>query len=140
MKKFLASRTIGFYITACAVICQIVAMICYATFGVTEFSPELLVVPFVMSGLAIMIDVASEIIGWKICKQIAFLLSLYALISYFGSQINYIVNVFVSIDGSTFSAGFIASAVFFILTAVLHFVAIFFQTLVEKDRFVILNE
>lgn len=140
MKKFLASRCAGFYITSAALVCQILSIIFYAVFGVSEYNPDLLVVPFVMSGLVIMIDIASLILGWKLMKQISFLLSLYALIAYFGSQVNYIANVLVSIDGSTFSVSFVFTALFFLLAGVGHFVSVFFDTLVLENGFKILDE
>ena len=51
----------------------------------------------------------------KPLRYISYFLYLYAFMGFIYSQVNYIANVFVAIDGNTFTAGFIATAVCLVL-------------------------
>ena len=91
IKKFLAGRGVGYYLTLPAIAFCIAAFCLYRANGVTSFSPELN-----QNAIAYVI----------VCLSIWFILS----------QVSYIGNVFVAIDGYTFTGGFIATAVMYVLS------------------------
>ena len=55
----------------------------------------------------------------KLVRFIAYLMYLYAFIMFVYSQINFIANVFVAIDGNSFSGVFILTVIFYILAFIL---------------------
>ena len=59
----------------------------------------------------------------KPVRYVAYLVELYAFLMFVFSQVTYIANVLVSIDGNTFTAGFILTAVFFVAAAILTLVS-----------------
>ena len=52
----------------------------------------------------------------KPIRYVAYLFCLYAFMWFIYSQVTYIANIFVAIDGYTFSGGFIATAVMYVLS------------------------
>ena len=98
--KFFKTRGVGYYLTIPGLVLGIVALIMYNQTGVTSFSPAL-------NQNAI------------ICLSVG--ISLCALYLY--SQVTYITNVFVAIDGNTFTADFIVTFVSFILAFVVTLLA-----------------
>ena len=122
-KSFLAGRGVGYYLALPALVFGVLAYVLYAKNGITEFNPSLsqkaIIAVFVGAALCLV----SLFFECKPVKYLAYLAYLYAFMAFLNSQITYIVNVFVSIDGSTFSAGFILTAVSFLLAMLLALVA-----------------
>lgn len=122
VKKFLAGRSVGYYLTLPAMIFSIVAICLYVENGVTSFNPDLNVsaITYISVCLALCLIslVADLFIEIKAIKYIAYLLCLYSFMWFIYSQVTYIANVFVAIDGYGFSGGFIATAVMYVLSFV----------------------
>lgn len=111
IKKFLAGRGVGYYLTLPAILFCIAAVCLYSRTGVTSFNPELNknAIAYVVAGLALC--AVSLVVDFKPIRYIAYLFCLYAFMWFIFSQVTYIANVFVAIDGYTFTGGFIATAV-----------------------------
>ena len=62
------------------------------------------------------ISLACILFPSKILCELSFLISFLSFLFYINSQLTLITNVFVSIDGTTFSAGFIFNFIFGILS------------------------
>ena len=118
IKKFLAGRGVGYYLTLPAILFCIAAVCLYSRTGVTSFNPELNknAIAYVVAGLALC--AVSLVVDFKPIRYIAYLFCLYAFMWFIFSQVTYIANVFVAIDGYTFTAGFIATAVMYVLSFV----------------------
>ena len=125
--KFISGIGIGFYLTILAVIATVLAWIFYARNGITDFNVELNSAALVSLGIGIGLSVfslAADLLPFewagvfvKPLRYAAYLVELYALVMFIHSQVTYIANVLVSIDGTTFSSGFILTAVFFVAGA-----------------------
>lgn len=122
-KSFFQGRGVGYYLALPALVLGVLAYVLYAKNGITEFNPALSqkAIIAVFAGAALCaVSLAYEC---RPVKYLAYLAYLYAFMAFLNSQITYIVNVFVSIDGSTFSAGFLMTAASFLLAAILALVA-----------------
>ena len=122
-KSFFQNRGAGYYLALPALALGVLAYVFYAKNGITEFNPSLsqkaIIAVFVGAGLC----AVSLVYEWKPIKYLAYLAYLYAFMAFLNSQITYIVNVFVSIDGSTFSTGFLLTAASFVLAMILALVS-----------------
>lgn len=116
IKKFFVGKGVGYYLTLPALIFCIVALCLYKQNGVTSFNPELNPSAIAYISVCIALCVISLIIDFKPIKYVAYLLCLYSFMWFIFSQVTYIANVFVAIDGYTFTSGFISTMVFFILS------------------------
>ena len=74
-----------------------------------------------MAAESLTFDVAA--LAVRLLRYVAFLLTFFGFIRFIGTQATYIANVFVGIDGNTFTAGFLCAAVFSVLSFVLMLVA-----------------
>lgn len=128
--RFFEKRGAGYYLALPALVLGILAYALYAKNGITEFNPALsqkaIIAAFVGAGLC----AVSLVYERKPVKYLAYLAYLYAFMAFLNSQITYIANVFVSIDGSTFSAGFLLTAISFLLAAITALVS----AALTKDR------
>lgn len=93
-----------------ALLLFLIALAAYALTGRNEFNTELSMKVIVPLGVAAGLELISLFKGIQIMEYAAYLCGLYAWLEYLCSQIYYIVNVFVAIDGTTFSAGFMLTA------------------------------
>lgn len=118
VKKFLACKGVGYYLTLPALIFCIVALCLYVQNGVTSFNPELNTSAIVYVSICIALCVISIAVDFKPVKYIAYLLCLYAFMWFVYSQVTYIANIIVAIDNTEWSGGFISTAVFFVLSFV----------------------
>lgn len=118
IKKFLAGKGVGYYLTLPALIFCIIALSLYTQNGVTSFNPELNASAIAYISVCIALCVISLVVDFRPIKYIAYLLCLYAFMWFIYSQVTYIANVFVAIDGYTFTGGFIATTVFYVLSFV----------------------
>lgn len=116
IKKFFAGKGVGYYLTLPALIFCIVALCLYYQNGVTSFNPELnsgavaaMIISIVLCGVSLIAD-------FKEIRYLAYLICLGSFMGFILSQATYIANVFVAIDGYTFTSGFIATAVLYVLS------------------------
>lgn len=91
---------------------MVIAALClYTQTGKTEFTPELSAAVIIPLVAALAIGVFSLVFEIKLVKYGLFLAALCAWFEFFASQVNYLANVLVSIDGTQISTGFLATAV-----------------------------
>lgn len=116
IKKFFAGKGVGYYLTLPALIFCIIALSLYINNGVTSFNPELNTSAIAYVSVCIALCVLSLIIDFKPVRYVAYLFCLYSFMWFIYSQVTYIANVFVAIDGYTFTSGFKSTMAFFILS------------------------
>ena len=129
VKDFLRERSLGFYLAIPAIIIAFITIFLYKKIGITVFSPTLNkeTILFLILGIIFtVISLGMTFIPFKYVKMfaklvrfIAYLMYLYAFLMFVYSQVNFIANVFVAIDGNSFSATFILTMVFYILACLL---------------------
>lgn len=125
VKKFCRERSVGFYLSIVAMIIAFITIFLYKKIGITVFSPTLnketilfliLGIVFTLISLGMTFVPVERVKKYsKLVRFIAYLMYLYAFMMFIYSQINFIGNVFVGIDGNSFSGEFILTLVFFIL-------------------------
>ena len=132
-KNIFAERGIGFYLTVPAIVFAILALVFYEQNGVTEFNPELnnsAIICLILGIVLSVLSLAADVIPYKVISALAkpiryaaYLVELYAFLMFIYSQVTYIANVFVSIDGNSLTSKFILTTVFFLIAAGLTLVA-----------------
>ena len=123
VKNFLKNRGVGYYLTPIAMALLVAAICLYAANGVTAFSPKLEARAIVYAAISLAVCLATLVVDFKPLKYVAYLLGLYAFMWFVYSQVTYIANVFVAIDGYAFSAGFVATLVCYVAAAVVALVS-----------------
>lgn len=121
--NFLQGKGAGWYLAVPAALLAATAALLYQKTGVTEFSPALYPSAVYTAWGAAALSVISLVWNWKPIKYASYLLMMYSFVQYISSQATYIVNVFVSIDGTTFSTGMIATAAAYVLAIVVCLIA-----------------
>ena len=116
--EFLKARGIGTYVTLLAVIFTVAAALSYQENGVTEFSPSLDAAVVTACGVAAALFLLSLILNVKPIRYAGYLAALYAFMKYIATQVTYLANVLVSIDGTTISGG-MKKTLFFFAAAIL---------------------
>lgn len=106
---------VGYYLTLPAIAFCIAAICLYRANGVTAFNPELNKNAIAYLIVCLSICVVSLVVDFKPIRYIAYLFCLYAFMWFIFSQVTYIANIFVGIDNTTFTNGFIATAVMYVL-------------------------
>ena len=122
-KNFFAGKGVGYYLTLPALICAIAALILYSQTGVTQFSVSLSGTVIASLCVAMGLCLASLILDFRPVRYAAYLVCLFSFLSYVHTQVDYIGNVFVGIDGNSFTAGFIATVISFVLAFLLMLVS-----------------
>lgn len=130
LKNYFSTRTLGFYVTIPAILFAVAGLLAYRAYGVTEFSPELS--PSAQLGFVagIVLCLVSLVLEYRPVRFFGYLALLYGCLTCMTAQATYIVNIFVSIDGTTFSDGFIMTAAFSVLAWLTALVA----TILTKQR------
>lgn len=118
VKDFFRGKGVGYYLTPPGVIFCIAALCLYRQNGITSFNPELNTGAVTLIIVSIVVGAASLIADFKLIRYLAYLLCLGSFMGFILSQATYIANVFVAIDGYTFTGGFIATAVMYVLSIV----------------------
>lgn len=111
-------RSTGYWLLLPAIGFGAVGMAAYMKYGITEFTPTLSKSAVAAFALGIVFCVFSLIREYKVIKFLGYLAFLYAWIESLCAQATYIANVFVSIDGNSFSAGFLATVICSLIGAV----------------------
>lgn len=123
VKKFMAGRGVGYYLSLLALICGIVGVATYTATGTNSFNPELNVSCLVCCWLAVALCAATVAFDFKDIRYIAAMLFLYGFLMFIYSQVNYIANVFVGIDGNVLTGEFFCAFVTMFLAFVLSLLA-----------------
>ena len=110
LKNFFSARTPGFYATIPAIVFAVMGLLAYRAYGITEFSPALSGKSQLGFVAGIGLCVVSLALEYRPVRFFGYLALLYACLTCMTAQATYIVNVFVSIDGTAFSGGFILTA------------------------------
>ncbi len=134
LAKFFKGRTKGFYFVAFGFVFSLIALILYALTGVNEFAPKYSTSLFVATSLALVLSLFSRVREWKLVREFAYLFALYSFICYIGTQVNYVANLLVAIDGSSLSLGFVFSVVFFFLAFLADLISVFLSKKPVKDE------
>lgn len=129
VKIFLRERSLGFYLAFPAMIIALITIFLYKKIGINTFSPTLnkQAILFLILGISFtLISLVISLIPLKYVNQFgkiirfgAYLMILYAFIMFIYSQVNFIANVFVGIDGNSFSSTFILTIIFYLLSCIL---------------------
>ena len=110
MKGFVNKRGASLWLALAAVVLGVAAVFLYQKNGVTEFSPTLNSRALIALWAGAALCLLGLVLNFKPVKVLGYLAYLYALFGFIGSQATYITNIFVSIDGTTFSKGFLMTA------------------------------
>ena len=113
----------GYYLNLPSIAFCIAALCLYRENGVTSFNPELNTGAIAYVAVCLALCALSLVVDFKPIRYVAYLFCLYAFLWFIYSQVTYIANVFVAIDGYTFTAGFIATAVMYVLSFVFTLIA-----------------
>lgn len=101
----------GFWPLLAALVLFLAVLFLYYATGKNEFAPELSKQALGGWIAAAALCCAAMAVGYKVLLYAAYLCGIYAWLEFLSSQINYIVNVFVAIGGSSFTLSFLATAV-----------------------------
>ncbi len=123
MKTFLKNRGASLWLALIAILFGAAAYFLYAKYGITEFSPALNQNAVIALWVGVALSLIGIVTNWKPVKVLAYLAFFYAFFGFSNSQATYVANIFVSIDGTTFSAGFIMTAAAFILAIIVALIA-----------------
>ena len=118
MKNFLKNRGASLWLALIAILLGAAAYFLYAKYGITEFSPALNKSAVIAVWVGVGLSVIGIVTNWKPVKVLSYLAFFYAFFGFINSQATYVANIFVSIDGTTFSLGFILTAAAFFLAIV----------------------
>ena len=132
MKEFLSKKGAGYWLVLPAFLCALAALILYNKTGVTEFNPSLSKPALICLWISMGLMLVSLVIDLKPLRYLAYLVCLYGFFASLSSQATYIANVFVSIDGNTFTAGFLATLILYLLAFVLMLLSGIFANPKEK--------
>ena len=105
VKKFLSGKGVGYYLTLPSIAFCIAALCLYRENGVTSFNPELNTGAIAYVAVCLALCALSLVVDFKPIRYVAYLFCLYAFMWFIYSQVTYIANIFVAIDGYTFSGG-----------------------------------
>ena len=124
MKNFLKNRGASLWLALIAILLGAAAYFLYAKYGITEFSPALNKSAVIAVWVGVGLSVIGIVTNWKPVKVLSYLAFFHAFFGFINSQATYVANIFVSIDGTTFSLGFILTAAAFFLAIVVALIAV----------------
>lgn len=124
MKENKSKTKISFFFLVLSVVFQAISLAFYWKTGLTEFTAEYSSAVFYFGIAALLLGfilmISNIIPGRKkfrgIWIFIVYLLGLLAWLFYITSEVNYIVNILVSIDGTKLTSTFILTVVFFAIS------------------------
>lgn len=112
LKKMFVKRGMSFWFMLAAFVFSLAVLILYLTTGTNDFTPSLSGRAVALMGIALAGAALFSAFEVKLGKYAVYLIGLWAWLEFIISQANYLANIFVSIDGSTFSAGFLMTLIF----------------------------
>ena len=113
----MTERGLGYWLSFAALALGFVALGLYYKCGVNDFATELSSSVIAAVWAAAALAVIAFVIDLKAVRYVSYLVYLYAFIAFIGTQVNYIANVLVSIDGNSFTPDFLGAAICFVLAA-----------------------
>ena len=126
MKKVIEQKP-SFFLLISGFLFALLSLILYAVFGKTIFNPELDPLVFVFLGIGMTWSFSAFFLPNKLTESFSFFFYLLAFLFYLKTQVTYIANIFVAIDGTTFSASFLMTFLSFFLSMVLSVLAMSFE-------------
>lgn len=133
-----------------AILIQVVALIVYTQTGINEFndalSNEVLifsVINLVIGVILLLIRVLSIddskflINKFDACITLNYIIGLFVLMFFIVSQVNYLTNVFVSIDGTKISFAFVLTAVTMLISSALYLVSAILYKKINKAQIIV---
>jgi len=112
LKDVLLKRGIAVGFSLAAFVCSIVTYCIYQKAGVNEFVAELSSGVTALMVWSIVLSAIFTVFEVKLGKYATYMVMLAAWLSFITSQINYISNVLVAIDGNSWTSEFILTVVF----------------------------
>lgn len=107
--KNMKENPLSYIFVGIGIVLALVVCFLYQATGVTAFNPKINPIIIVFSAISAGIGAISFLCGFKTVKYLAFVLGLFAFLSYVREEITYIANIFTGIDGTTFTPEFIAT-------------------------------
>ena len=107
LKEMLCRRGISFWFMLASFVLALAALVLYLLTGTNDFTPSLSGKVICLFSLSLAGAALFSVLEVKAGKYAVYLIGLGAWLEFIISQVNYLTNIFVSIDGSTFSSGFI---------------------------------
>ena len=134
-KNYMASRTAADWVMVLAAVVLVVAAVLYSQTG-AQPAFRITVSGGVVAAcvIAALLALASAALQWDILGYVAYLLALWSLLQFIVTQLSYIANVLVAIDGNTFTPAFIATAVLLAVAAVMALVSAILTGVLRKSR------
>ena len=111
-----------------AIACAVAGLAAYAQSGITEFTTSLAADAIAGYGIGIVLCVIGLFWNTKAVKCLGYVALLYGALKAIAVQGTYIVNVLVSIDGTSFSTGFIVTAAASLAAVILALLATVLRT------------
>jgi hypothetical protein len=102
-----------------AAVCAVIALILYVTTGVTNFTANKLdgwVIGWLLVG--VILSLISAVFDFKLLKYFTFISLLVAFLQFILFEIDYIANIFTSIDPTAITLPFVATMVFCIVNVI----------------------
>ncbi len=134
IRKFLKARTKGFPVIFFGSLFSLAALVLYAVTGVNEFAPDYDVILFVTTSIALVLSAFSRFKEWKLIREFAYLFALFSFVCYIGTQVNYLANLLVAIDGSSLSMGFLFCLLSFFLAFLADLISVFLTKKEIRDE------
>ena len=133
-----------------AVLIQVVALIIYTQTGVNEFNDTLSTEVLIFSIINLVIGVILLVIRvlsideiklltntFDTCITLNYIVGLFVLMFFIVSQVNYLTNVLVSIDGTKISFAFVFTAVTMLISSALYLVSAILYKKINKAEVVV---
>lgn len=105
-------RGLSFLFSVASLVFAVVTLILYVNTGIDEFTTSLSAKFIALLIVFCVLAVIFSVCEIKLGKYAMYLVGFWAWLEYIISQVNYLANILVSIDGSTFSAAFICTVLF----------------------------
>lgn len=111
-------KSVHFYLMLGAFACTLIGLVFYLSIdGTSAYLKEISDTAVALYVLGFVLTLAVLFAPFKIAYILVFCITLCAPLVYLTSQASFIVNVFVAIDGQSFSAAFILAALFPLIAA-----------------------
>lgn len=126
MTNLLKKKGVNFILNCISILTGIIALICYLVSGKDQSEmteTALSAVVYVPLIIAILLNVAGIFLKTNLVKIAAFAIYFLSLVFWIYNQAGYIVNVFMGLDGNSFSFAYILSVICILASLVLSLLA-----------------
>jgi len=134
---YIKGRGVGYWLMLGASIAILLFAILYPLNGTNEFVVSLSSSLIAISWISFALALLSLVFEFRLLRGCVYLLTLYSLIAFIGTQANYLANVLVSIDGNSFSGDFIFVLFFGLIGFLTSLISLFFtptKSLLKKRK------